>query len=51
MGTFACLTFVTVAVPTAGDDDGIRHDVLAYETQQLIRNRVVFLGGRRRLLW
>lgn len=47
----ACLTLVAVAVPTAGDDHGVGHDVLADEAQQLVRDGVVLFGGRGRLLW
>lgn len=46
----ARLTLVAVAVPAAGDDHGVRHDVLADEAQQLVWDGVVLLGGRGRLL-
>lgn len=36
------LTFITVTVSTAGNNNRIRHYILTNETQQLIWNRIIF---------
>ena len=36
------LTFITVTVSTAGNDNSISHNIFADETQQLIWDRIIF---------